>query len=279
MATCDVTQTDLTARAATLTAAATKATTDAAALNSQASTLEAAAAVTSTCRARLVSANNPLFVEPIDYLMGQIDGKNNSASALRSQALALTQQATAATAEAAAFTAAAAGLAPLTPTVTGVAPSSGTTLGGTSVVVTGTNFTDATGVTFGGTPATGVVIDSDTQITCVTPAHAAGAVTVAVAVTGSSGTLPSGFTYLLVPTLTTVAPGTGAPAGGTSMTLTGTGFTGATKVQFGTTDATAFNVASATSITCTSPAGSGTVDVTVFHPNGNVTKPASFEYA
>ena len=47
------------------------------------------------------------------------------------------------------------------------------------------------------------------------------------------------------------------------MTITGTNFTGATAVKFGATNAASFTVNSATSITATSPAGSGTVDVTV----------------
>ena len=52
------------------------------------------------------------------------------------------------------------------------------------------------------------------------------------------------------------------------MTITGTGFTGATAVDFGTTPATSFTVVSDTTITADSPAGTGTVDVTVTTPGG-----------
>ena len=52
------------------------------------------------------------------------------------------------------------------------------------------------------------------------------------------------------------------------MTITGTGFTAATKVDFGTSAATNLVVVSPTEITVTSPAGSGTVDVTVTGPGG-----------
>ena len=57
------------------------------------------------------------------------------------------------------------------------------------------------------------------------------------------------------------------------MTITGTSFTGATAVKFGTTAATTFTVNSSTSITATSPAGTGTVDVTVTTAGG--TSPTS----
>ncbi|HVB19720.1 MAG TPA: peptidoglycan-binding protein, partial [Candidatus Paceibacterota bacterium] len=70
------------------------------------------------------------------------------------------------------------------------------------------------------------------------------------------------------PIVTSVASSTGATAGGTIVTITGSGFTGATAVKFGTTAATSFTVNSDTSITATSPAGIGAVDVTVTAPGG-----------
>lgn len=82
------------------------------------------------------------------------------------------------------------------------------------------------------------------------------------------------------PTITTVAPTTGAAAGGTAVTITGTGFTGATGVTFGGTAGTNFVVVSATSITCMSPAhAAGAVDVVVASPNGSATKTGGFTYA
>ena len=51
------------------------------------------------------------------------------------------------------------------------------------------------------------------------------------------------------------------------MTITGTGFTGATAVDFGTAAGTIVTVG-ATTITAYSPAGTGTVDVTVTTPSG-----------
>ena len=52
------------------------------------------------------------------------------------------------------------------------------------------------------------------------------------------------------------------------MTITGTDFSGATAVTFGSTAAASFTVNSATSITAVSPAGTGTVNITVTSPDG-----------
>src|SRR5262249_59433754 len=70
------------------------------------------------------------------------------------------------------------------------------------------------------------------------------------------------------PTVTNVNPNTGPTSGGTSVTITGTNFSGATAVSFGSNAAASFTVNSATQITATSPAGMGTVDVKVTNENG-----------
>ncbi len=62
--------------------------------------------------------------------------------------------------------------------VTNVHPNAGPIAGGTIVTITGVGFTGTTcptsGVTFGGTPATTCAVNSDTQITATSPAHARG---------------------------------------------------------------------------------------------------------
>jgi len=83
------------------------------------------------------------------------------------------------------------------PTATSVLPTSGTTGGGTAVVLTGTNFVTGATVTVGGTAATGVTVTPPTTINFTTPAHAAGAVDVVVTnPDAQSATLAGGFTYL-----------------------------------------------------------------------------------
>jgi uncharacterized protein YhjY with autotransporter beta-barrel domain len=168
-----------------------------------------------------------------------------------------------------------------TPTITSISPTSGAAAGGASVVITGTNFTGTTAVTFGATAAPTFTVNSATQITVTVPAHSAG--TVDITVTNTSGTSATSasdqFTYIAAPTVTSVSPVQGPTAGGTSVTITGTGLSGATAVRFGATNATTFTVNSATSITATSPSGSaGTVDVTVTTTGGTSTTSASDQY-
>lgn len=66
------------------------------------------------------------------------------------------------------------------PVVTSITPNDGTVDGGTECTIAGTGFHADAEVDFGGTPATSVVFESSTELTVVTPAHAAGAVTVTV---------------------------------------------------------------------------------------------------
>jgi hypothetical protein len=71
-----------------------------------------------------------------------------------------------------------------------------------------------------------------------------------------------------LPTVVGISPASGPAAGGTSVTITGTGFTSATVVNFGSAVVPSFTINSATQITAVSPAGVGTVDVTVSTPSG-----------
>ncbi len=158
------------------------------------------------------------------------------------------------------------------PAVSGLGTSSGTTGGGTSVVLTGTDFTGATDVTFGGVSAASFTVDSATQITAVSPPMAAGTAAVVVwTPTGSSqvgSACEYAYTAAAAPAVTGLGTSSGGTAGGTVVAITGTGFTGASTVLFGGVPA-AFTVNSDTSITATAPGqAAGTVDVTVTTPSG-----------
>ncbi|MFW0718302.1 MBG domain-containing protein [Pedobacter sp. N23S346] len=86
------------------------------------------------------------------------------------------------------------------------------------------------------------------------------------------------FTTLAPPTVTALSPTSGPAGGGTSVTITGTSFTGATAVTFGATAATGFTVNSATQITATAPAGTGTVDVRITTTGGTSATSASDQF-
>ncbi len=164
------------------------------------------------------------------------------------------------------------------PTVTAVSPTSGSTVGGNQVTITGTNFTGATGVSFGSTAATNVTVVNSTTITATAPAytgltHQDGSATVDVTVTTQAGTSATSaadqYNYYSVPTVTAVSPSTGPTASGTAVTITGTHFVAGATVAFGGNPATNITVVSSGSITATAPAGSaGTVDVRVTTPGG-----------
>ena len=148
------------------------------------------------------------------------------------------------------------------PTITSFTPTSaGST---TTVTLTGTDFTGATAVSFGGTAATSFNVVSATSITAVVAAGTSG--NVSVTTPGGTGTL-AGFIFIPAPIITSFTPTSAAT--GSTVTLTGTNFTGTTAVSFGGTAATSFNVVSATSITAVVAAGtSGNVSVTT--PGGTV---------
>ena len=157
-----------------------------------------------------------------------------------------------------------------TPAVTGVSPNSGPTAGGTTVTISGSNFLAGALVLFGATPATNVSVVSATQVQAVTPANAAGPATVSVQDPGNlGGSLSGGFTYTAnqsgSPTITGVSPISGNA--GSQVTITGTNFTSADVVSFGSTNAsTAF--VGATQLTAVVPSlSAGAYNVTVTDPD------------
>jgi len=151
------------------------------------------------------------------------------------------------------------------PTVASVSPTAGALAGGTAITITGANFVSGATVTVGGVSCTSVVVVSATSITCVTGVHAAGATDIVVTNPDTqSGTGSGLYTYQAAPTVTSVAPSTGATAGGIAVTVTGTGFlTGAT-VTIGGVSCTSVTVTNSTTITCTTGAHAlGTVNCVV----------------
>jgi hypothetical protein len=150
------------------------------------------------------------------------------------------------------------------PTVSDVSPGKGPTGGGTTVAITGTNFTEATAVKFGSTSASFTVV-SATSIAATSPVQAAGAVDVTVTTPGGTSALSSADVFKVTPTVTGVSPKVGTVAGGTGVTISGTGFipgTVATNFVFGSVKASGVNCSSSTTCTAVAPKQeAATVDV------------------
>ncbi len=157
------------------------------------------------------------------------------------------------------------------PAVTSVSPRDGPLHGGTTVTITGTGFVTGATVHLGTKAATKVTVEGATKITATSPAGTAGSVRVTVTTAGGTSAASSAelFEYLAVPKVASVSPRDGPLHGGTTVTITGTGFVTGATVHFGTKQATKVTVESATKITATSPAhAAGSVRVTVTTSGG-----------
>jgi large repetitive protein len=160
------------------------------------------------------------------------------------------------------------------PMVSSVSPLTGGA--GTAVTVRGSGFSGAVAVDFG-TAAARFEVDGDSQILAWVPAGEAGLVNVTVTAPGgaSAADVADQFTYIPLkppkPVALSLSPNFGAVAGGTFVTLLGSGFTNATSVSFGG-QAAQFDVISDRQIAAVSPPAPGgtaqAVDVIVTTPIG-----------
>ena len=162
------------------------------------------------------------------------------------------------------------------PTVSGVAPISGPSSGGTRLTLSGTNFTTGTTVSVGGNPATTIVVTSSTSLTATVPPMTAspGASTVDVVVTTGNGTSPtnpaSQFTYTLGTNgySTTITATPANPAAGQPVTLTATANHDVGPTPYG------LSIVDATTNTQLIHVGAGTTTTTTLSP----TTPSSHRY-
>jgi hypothetical protein len=157
-------------------------------------------------------------------------------------------------------------------TITSFTPTSG--IVGTTVVISGDDFTGTVTVKFG-TVNAAFTVNSDSQITTIVPT---GASTSKITVTNDVGATTSGGTFTLVqtPTISSFSPASG-PAG-TEVTINGSNFTGTTTVAFNGVAAT-FTLNSATRITAVVPTNASTGRITVSNPAGTATSSTDFTVA
>lgn len=154
------------------------------------------------------------------------------------------------------------------PVITSMSPTNGSATGGTMVLISGTGFATGATVRFGSIQSPSVTIAGTTMILATIPPGAAGT-SQTVTVTnpdGSVGVVGTPFTYDGSPlAVTAVSPSTVSAAGGTVVTITGSGFLSGATVLFGTTPGTNVNVISPTTLIVLAPAGTaggaGTVEV------------------
>ena len=103
--------------------------------------------------------------------------------------------------------------------------------------------------------------------------------TVSTTGVATSAPLANAYTYNAAPTVTSVTPNNGPPAGTNTVTVAGCGFvSGSTTVDFGPNAGTSVDVTSGTSLTVVVPSGTGTVSVTVATTAGGTSAPLANAY-
>lgn len=172
---------------------------------------------------------------------------------------------------------------PLTLTTNG--PTGTLTIYNTSLTVTATNIAS----NFTGTALDGNVTETGNTCTSVAPqasctlTYTPGSTVVSQTGFPIQGSNTNAVTAAIQIdagiTLSGVSPSLGAASGGTGVTLTGVGLTGATGVTFGGTAATSVNVVNSTTVTAVTPAhAAGAVDVVITTSSGSATAPNGYNY-
>lgn len=159
------------------------------------------------------------------------------------------------------------------PSVTTFLPTSGKV--GDEVVITGTNFNNANSLKFNNTTVSSpnFTIVSPTQIKVNVPAGA-GSGKISVTTPVGTGTSANNFTVLAPPTLTSFTPANGLQ--GSTVVITGTGFSSITTVSVNDVNAPAFTVNSTTQITVTIPASATSGKIKVTNTLGTATSVNTF---
>ncbi|WP_158022699.1 IPT/TIG domain-containing protein [Hymenobacter coccineus] len=162
------------------------------------------------------------------------------------------------------------------PTIASFTPGSGPV--GTTVTVTGANFSGASVLLMNGVGVSAFTVIDAATITFTVPADATSGL-LAVTTPGGTATSASPFAVMVpvvAPTIASFTPTAGGP--GTTVTITGTNFTGATAVSIGSLAVPAYTVVSATTITLVLPSSAANASgpLTVVTPGGTATSTASF---
>lgn len=160
------------------------------------------------------------------------------------------------------------------PDISSFSPDNGNA--GTVVTLQGIGFTSVTNVKFNGVEATKFTVIDDDTMTAVVPS---GAKTGRITISSSGGNAAASETDFKVntvvkPTITTFTPGKGST--GTSVTITGEGFTGVTAVTFNGVSASSFTILNDTTIKVTVPSLATTGLISVTNSTGSGSSQTSF---
>ncbi len=183
----------------------------------------------------------------------------------------------------------------VSPTITGITPDTGTTEGGTTVVIDGSGFETNPNETkvkvfFGGVETYDVNVESSQRITVKTPRNSEGAKDVTVINTSDYGsfTKKNGFEYTLPPSnpaIEKIEPTSGSTAGGTQITVTGTDIRSGAVLTIGGKRATDVKItvdenSKKSVLTAITPPGeAGEQEVKVTNTDGNFAiSPTPFTY-
>lgn len=163
------------------------------------------------------------------------------------------------------------------PFITGFSPVSAQV--GSQVVVDGLNFLEVTNVAFtsasgGFTNASAVSIVAATQLRATVPVGATNGPLRVISPSGTNVTSSNLTVFVLAPVINDFTPTNGLP--GSTVTLNGANFLGATNVSFNGITASSFNVTADSQITATVPAAATTGPISVNTPGGSVTSSVPF---
>ena len=171
------------------------------------------------------------------------------------------------------------------PVVTGISPSYGPATGGTPITITGTGFLSTTAIQthqfFYQSGRGFFTVVNDTTITMLTPPGTGIEPFIVEGRNYGAGNNSTGyFTYVSGPLVSGVSPSSGPAAGGTSVTITGLGFTGATAITVGGVPVPNFIVVNDTTITATMPPGTpGSAGIIVTVAATSSASTTSFTYS
>jgi hypothetical protein len=167
------------------------------------------------------------------------------------------------------------------PTITRAAPTSGDISGNAEIMISGTRFGPGVQVWFGDTPAARVSVRNYQQLVAIAPrAQWPGAVDISVARgNGPRSRLQSAYRYTSYLSITSVSSSSGSIAGGTAITIIGSGFAPDTRVYFGETRALRVTYGDQNTLRVLAPRHAiGTVDIRVSAARQAATKKSAYTY-